>query len=230
MERIITNIGTIPAIVVVPHGYDDPNTVEIAEEIINKIDAYAVINKGWRRSDHYDYYKDEANCNNIKHIKEDVVKDEFLKPILKYKNKILNEHHLQEPAMFIIHGVSNLIRDEASDLDFIVGYGEGDPARPTAPIEFKDCFLENLKSTGLVPYQGKSGGRYSGWGRNNLNQLFNRKEFLDHCAYSLQIEIIRELREDKDVARQTGEVLSDVITNTINNWKKFKSTLTFPYI
>jgi hypothetical protein len=122
MERVSTHRGSIPAIVVVPHGFDDPNTIEIAEAIVDMTDAYAVINHGWERADQYDYYKDKANCNNILHLHNDVVQEEFLEPIINYTNHIYSAFAFHQPSIFIIHGVSNLVRKEAGNaLDMIVG-------------------------------------------------------------------------------------------------------------
>jgi len=115
----------VPAIIVAPHGYkyDDTNTDYIADTISNLLDCTHIINYGWERSDKFDYFKDKANCNNIEHIKEDVIKDEFLNPIINSYNNYLNRGNL--PSIFIIHGVHDSIRNSpnAKYLDLIIGSG-----------------------------------------------------------------------------------------------------------
>jgi hypothetical protein len=72
---------------------------------------------------------------------------------------------------------------------------------------------------GIFVYQGKAGGRYSARRRTNLNQLFRSDEYLDELIFSLQIEVVRELREDADIARETGKVLGESIKEVIDTWK-----------
>ena len=91
MEKVSVLEGTIPALIIAPHGFknDDLNTDLIAEEIATDLSAYAVINRGWERADKVDWFNDKADCNNLKHCHEDVVKDEFLLPIMRYVIQIL---------------------------------------------------------------------------------------------------------------------------------------------
>ena len=129
MERVSVIEGSIPVIVVAPHGFhgDDENTDLIAETIASTIDAYAVINRGWERGDTVDSFKDWADCNNVYHCKEDVVREEFLEPIIRFKNKILKKEQLA--YIFYIHGMGNRHRAVAKDpyLDAVLGYGAGKP-------------------------------------------------------------------------------------------------------
>lgn len=220
MERVSTHRGTFPAIIVVPHGFDDPNTAVIAEAIVAMTDAYAVINHGWERADNYDYFKDKANCNNILHIHNDVVREEFLEPIINYTNRIYSDFALHQPSIFIIHGVSNLVRKEAGDdLDMIIGYGEGGPPSYSCDLQFKDAFADILFDKSINVYQGKAGGKYSARRRTNLNQLFRSDEYLDELIFSLQLEVVRELREDEAAAKETGMVLGEAIKELIETWK-----------
>ena len=107
MERVSIINGKIPILIVAPHGYekDDEQTALIAEYIANKIGAYAVINRGWERAEEVDFWKDKADCNNINHCFEDVVKEEIIDPILRYKSRILLGH--SEMYVFWIHGMSD---------------------------------------------------------------------------------------------------------------------------
>ena len=58
MERVQTIEGDYPVLLVAPHGADDANTDVIAEEVAEKFGAYAVINKGWKKSSSVDCWRD----------------------------------------------------------------------------------------------------------------------------------------------------------------------------
>lgn len=212
MERVKIISGDEPIIVIAPHGYegDDERTTLISETIAQKIGAYAVINQGWERDSVVDCMKDKANCNNVAHCHDEVVKDEFLDPILRFKSKILKKH--SSMFIFYIHGMSNKHRIFVNDpsMDFVVGYGLGHPHSLTCEGWKKDLFIHLMESAGLIVYEGSSGSSMSGWARNNMNQLF-RKWYVDPRVQSMQIEIIHELRENDDIASQTGKQVGDVI-------------------
>lgn len=212
MERVKIVSGDRPIIIVAPHGHEnnDEKTTLIAETIANNIDAYAVINQGWERDKLVDCMKDRADCNNTNHCHEDVVKDEFLDPILRFKSKILKKNN--SVFVFYIHGMSNRHRIMANDpsMDFVVGYGLGIPASLTCDEWKKDLFIHLMESSGMIAYEGASGGVMSGWARNNMNQLF-RKWYYDPRVQSMQIEIVHELRENDDIAIITAEQIGDVV-------------------
>lgn len=109
MERVSVIRGKAPVIVVAPHGFeqDDQNTALIAESIANEINCYAVINRGWERCLDIDVLNDKADCNNVYHCKEDVVREEFLEPIVRFKSRILYSH--DEAFLIFIHG-SQVVR------------------------------------------------------------------------------------------------------------------------
>ena len=81
-----------------------------------------------------------------------------------------------------------------------------------------------------MAYQGKSGGKYSARRKSNLTQLFRTDEYLDELSFSMQIEIVRELREDKEIAKETGIVLASAIHELIGGWKEDESFSPFPSI
>jgi len=206
--RVTVVEGDAPILLVAPHGFDDPYTAEITEEMASVLDCYAVINWGWERDDTVDFLNDKANCNNIKHCHEDVVKDEFLDPIFKYINRI--ETSYDEVNVFTIHGMSNLVKKQSGikNLDMIIGYGAGGSS--SCPAWKRKAFLYVLHKSGFFPCKGKAGGRFAGAGKNNLNQLY-RKWYNDKTVDSMQIEIIRELRQDVQMAKETAQDLAGII-------------------
>lgn len=228
MERVSIINGKSPILILAPHGYekDDYNTALIAETIANYIDAYAVINRGFERADVVDVIKDKADCNNVQHCHEDVVKEEFLDPIIRYKNKILQTY--KNVYMFLIHGMSDKHRTIAKNpnLDIVVGYGAGSPSSYSCELWRKDAFIDSLRNCGIVAYQGQKGGPMSGWSRNNMNQLF-RKWYPDNQVQSMQLEIVYDYRKEEDSARLIGEYLAMQMSD-LANMKNFTKIINVP--
>jgi hypothetical protein len=121
-ERVTTLLGTCPVIIVAPHGHhlDDSHTCSLAMAAAEELGAFAVINNNWKRSQVVDELKGLANCNNINHCQEPVVKAEFLDPIHEaisvtleeYFNKVIDTDNyglgIHRPLVLMIHGVGKL--------------------------------------------------------------------------------------------------------------------------
>ncbi len=207
MERTSAIEGNEPVIIVAPHGPDDINTDIMAEKIAEELGSYAVINRGWKKSKTFDYWKDLADCNNVAHLHEDVIKEEFLDPIIKFKNKIKKKFQ-EDPFILIIHGCGNKVRKTANDhfLDMIVGSGLG--AFSSCKSKIKNAFIHYLQKEDFGVYEGKN--KYAGKSRNNLNQLFNFW-YQEKNVNSLQLEIVKELRTEKDLFKATVEGITSAI-------------------
>lgn len=229
MERVSIISGNIPIILVAPHGYekDDENTAQIVEYMAKKIKCYAVINRGWERGTTVDCFKDKADCNNVHHCIQDVVKEEFLEPILRFKNRI----QVKYPHVFVfyIHGMSNRHKVISNDpfLDLVIGYGAGSPNSHTCEPWMKELFMHLLYTSGLNPVEGKRGGPMSAWAKSNMNQYF-RKWHFDPNVYSMQVEISYDLRNTIEMSLLTAEYLATAIADVLNYKsfspiKKFKS-------
>lgn len=203
MERVTLAEGNTPVIILAPHGPDDKNTALIAQRAAEEFGAYAVINNGWKKSSSVDAFRDLANCNDVRHLHSEVVKEEFLEPVLRFKNRVRRRYD-ESAFILIIHGCSDKVRAEASDddLDLIVGFGDGLHPSHSCSLRFKDAFVYNLANEGFGVYEGAKGGRYSGHSRNNLNQIFARW-YPDGYVNSLQLEIVNELRTDPELLNLT---------------------------
>lgn len=216
-QRVSATEGSLPALIIAPHGADDDFTAELAEEIAKEIDCYAVINHGWERAEKFDYYKDHANCNNVNHLQEEVISDEFLEPIQKYVNRILNNS--PEAFIYLIHGCGNDTRKRVDDtLDMIVGYGGA--KNPKHSSYSSDIWRAHALgyltfAQGFNTYLSKEGGRFAGNSKNNLNQYYRKHNFNSH-VHSLQIEIVKERRKDKDIAKFTGTVIAMAIEDHVD--------------
>lgn len=219
MERVSIIEGKAPIVFVAPHGCDDTNTDHIAEKAAAAINAYAVINRGWKRADVYNYDLEHANCNNLDHCHEDVVEDEFLNPILRFTSRIRKK--FPRVHMITIHGMGNDARKKAKDPDLamVVGYGAGNPPSYTCMPWMKDLFCYQAQQFGWNVYEGKPGGAFSAWTKQNLCQLF-RKWKNDSSVHAMQIEVIHDWRESKQKAEFVGECIANYVGGIINcrNW------------
>lgn len=220
MERVSIIEGIHPVILVAPHGaaMDDFNTDIITESAAEALNCYAVINRGWERAGQFDYFKDKANCNDVRHCHEDVVKDEFLDPIIRFKNRIRKKHN--HVYVFTIHGVGEDIKTKANDddIDMVIGYGAGTPASHTCKLWMKNFFIYLMRQVDIKAYSGKAGGQYAGWTKNNLNQLFCKwPNYIDDNIYSMQLEFIRTLRDTKTDAEFTGNILAAVLEDFLSH-------------
>lgn len=221
MERVSIINGEIPIILVAPHGPDDKNTDQIAEIVAGEMGAFAVINRGWRRSKVFDYFSDRADCNNISHVHEEVIKEEFLDQILRMVAKITKNID-RRVFVFYIHGCENKIKIKANDqnLDLIIGYGEGTPSSYTCDLIIKDAFCHFLENESFGVYEGKKRGKYSGRSKNNLNQLF-KLWYPQWSVNSMQIEIVRELRDSEEMI----QIVSDGLIGAIDDLLLFDDTM-----
>lgn len=207
-ERVSITCGKNPVIFIAPHGADDINTDIITETLAEDCNGYAIINRGFKRTDKVNVSKDEANCNNVEHCHEDVVKEEFFDPLIRFKNKILKKW--SRVLIVYIHGVGSNVRktSKIDNLNYILGCGNGIPPSPTCQKWVKNFIIRELAHLdNCVVAEGKAGGNYSGWARNNMNQLF-RKHHKDNEVDSLQIEIIYDVRDTKAKATVTGQVMA----------------------
>lgn len=192
-----------PVIIISPHSPDEDHTDTIAEIIAEKLDAYAIINKGWERADSVDFLKDKANCNDVNQLLSDeVLQDEFLNPLVSYVQQI-RQRHFSNVYIFIIHGFGATVDDKS---DIILGTGI--PDRASCEVWRHHAFTYFLADTGLDVAGGT--GRFAGRSRSNLNQFFKHKTALwqnDSSVQSFQIEIEHSWRRDGVTSNVVAEAL-----------------------
>ena len=235
-ERVFLRIGQKPVIIVSPHGADDTHTATIAKETAKIVDGFAVVNQGFERAATVDEAKDKANCNRIDHLNEPVVFDEFLKPLIKYKDiaraKILgqrlNQPHWFSPStigtthrvlIFHIHGAGNIVHQQANEpVEVIVGWGLGKKKNSLTCQEWrKNLFVDSYRqiaNEGDV-FEASGGSNYAGRSSNNLNQFF-RKHQSDPCVESMQLEFPFSSRTTKKAAVATAAKLALVIGEVLS--------------
>ncbi len=217
-ERVSVRIGTSNILLICPHGHDldDTNTNVLTLEMAKALDCCAVVNNGWRRSQTVDALLSLANCNDIHHCREAVVKDEFLDPIVSHINN--RGFDPDEPVhCFLIHGIGNSVRKKANDpaLDIIVGFGNGHQPRYTCELWRKDLYVDLLNQGGYKTYEGAAGGAYSARSGSNMTQAVHR---IAHKAVDcFQLEFIYELRKDNKIAAKVAQDMAQII----KDWSNF---------
>ncbi len=223
LERVSLIEGKKPIIFVAPHGApcDDTNTALMTEILAELTEGYAVINRGWERGKDIDYKREKANCNNVEHCHKDVVKEEFLDPLIRFKCRILKKW---SRAMIVyVHGMSNSIREQSQipNLNYVVGFGRGNPNSFTCQKWIKDFIVYHLATGDNCKVgEGKAGGNYAAWRKNNMTQLF-RKWYPDSEVDSIQLEIINELRQQRQTAKITAQIIAITMSELLecNKWE-----------
>jgi len=226
-ERVSVIQGNQPILLVAPHGADDINTDILTEQTAHLLDCYAVINRGFDRADFVDVNDDKADCNRVDHIIQDVVYDEFLKPILKIKNRVIykpstpfSHGGTQKLLILYVHGVGDNIHRIANEpVDMIVGCGRGTKKDSfTCKTWRKNLLIDTWRSfsnAGAV-YEGKGGGKYAGRSANNVNQYF-RKHQLDRNVESMQLEFPYSRRNSLATASATARLFYTVLTEFLGH-------------
>jgi hypothetical protein len=206
MEQRISFIeGKNPFLIVAPAGHDDANTDRLTEMVASKLNGYAVINWGWERATQVDYLHKKADCNNTEHC-QSVLYDEFLEPILKFKNRISKENKVVN--QFIIQGISG--NDFPPQIDMVVGAGS--PNCPSCEDWRKKIFIYMALMEGLKTRLAKAGTILSGSLKKNLNQFFSN----DPMVQSMQIEVPLDLRKNQE----NIDIYSDFLSKAIGHLLK----------
>lgn len=232
-ERVSLRIGKEPIILVAPHGCDDNNTDIVVERAAEVLNCYAVINRGFDRSDDVDVNNDKANCNRCDHVKEDVVYEEFLKPIIRFKDQILKkiggirngwgwnlpETDSPKCLIFYIHGAGDKVHSTANEqVTAIVGYGLGTKKDSITCELWRKNLLVDLyrqySNDGDI-FEAKGGSRYAGRSTNNLNQYF-RKHDLNPWVDCMQLEFPYSHRKTDSRAQLCGTMLSVVLEDFLH--------------
>ena len=198
LERVSIRDGMLPLIFIAPHGFDDDFSGVIAMELAEQLNSYAVINNAWKRAANFDCSTSNANCNNITHLQNEVVKDEFLDPFLKFVDDACAGHG--ECDIVVVHGFVG------KRPDIIFGYGEGNPSSHTINKLDRRLMMYAAQHVGFDVAFGKAGSKFAGVARNNLNQYHKKWQPAEHIS-SMQLEISKTRRIDDATAKATAKQL-----------------------
>lgn len=232
-ERVYTRHGKKNVILVCPHGSDEINTANITAKVAETVDCWAVINQGFERNKDVDIDNDQADCNRIDHITQPIIFDEFLKPIVSFrdhiKKKIYQITRVRKPSsayavvlIFYIHGADNSVHKKANEsVEVIVGYGLGNKKDSlTCDMWRKNCLVDayrNVADDGEV-FEASGGSIYAGRAANNLNQYF-RKHDNDQLVETMQLEYPFSVRKTQKAADLLAAKLSLVIEEVLRHKK-----------
>lgn len=211
MERVSLVYGENPLLVVVPHGADHENLARAGEMLAHDLGGFAVINRGWRGSKIVDHSADLANCNDVRHLREDVVREEFLNPVLRMAARIKRKYS-DRILMLVLVPCDEEAKASADGemLDIVVGYGAGNPPSFSCDTRTKSALIHFMQEEGFGVYEGAAGGRYSGKAKNSLNQLFVRWH-PDDCVDSIQLAVVEDMLSDDPMIAMTVEGLVSAI-------------------
>lgn len=217
-------------LLIAPHGHksDDTNTGKLAREVANMLGCYAIINEHYRKP-----YRDKTtkknyttnrktgivDLNNTTDIKNAGMEKILLQRIFDIKKKILKSDGPNEMFIILIHGIGD---DDKQTIKFTknkpsirVGIGKGKEDRLSADIKLIEDFVKLLggNKEHSISARIENGGKYSGWDRRNLNQLFTGKYRgkKDDKVQSIQLEIKYTGFRDEDNLDKTAGALSSAL-------------------
>jgi hypothetical protein len=221
--RVSTITGDLPIILVVPRGVEDKELGTIAHNIAKNLKVNAVINQGFEVADYVNSCKDLADCNRVDHLVQPVVYDEFLKPLIKFKNRTiqpfigLHRRRHNSLTIFYLLGTSNRVHTQANEaVSMILGYGRGKKVdsftcRPWRKNLIIDLWRKFVTDGGEV-YEGKGDGKYSGRNSNCVNQYF-RKHRRDLRVNSMEVHLPESTRNENSL----GFVLTKVLKHYLGH-------------
>ena len=212
---IPTRRGNCNILVIAPHGFnqdkdnkDDEYTYEMARQMADELDCYAIVNEVYRKpyekidkktgklvKVNTDKRNKIVDLNNIGKV-ETNLKAEYLDPIVDFKNEIIDAYG--NALIILIHGIDDVnINDKkmVSSLggkkDLLIGVGQFGKSvgkiqqheidRYTLGTYTAHRLNESLKSNSIKAALAPVGSGYCGWKISNMNQLFNQKK--DHKIY-----------------------------------------------
>lgn len=231
--------GHTKILFIAPHGHhlDDENTGPLTRLVAEQNGCYAIINEIYGRKAKGVYRK---NLNDLSDVKAHL-QNKFLNPLLKYKNKIVQEHG--SALVFWIHGAqkSSFFDDlrgktdvDPEEIKVLIGYGQDadeKQQRHTANTGTVQKLIERLNQVGLKAIlanetiRQKNIGKkdedkqksFCAWDRHNMNQLFRVDETIEETqAYQDPRIQSFQLEFRKLGCRDTERNIQDTAQKLIN--------------
>jgi hypothetical protein len=188
--------------------------------------CYAIINEAYskpKKSEKPDKEQKKINLNDKKQVKK-FLKEEFLNPLLAYKNEITEKHG--HALILWIHGaddkhvkknVSDIAGVNPQEIKMLIGWGQGPGKnRHTAKNETVDNLIEAFNKTGLTSTFANPNDKehqFCGWAQDNMNQLFHSKNYKDVDIQSIQLEIRKTGCRDDEGLEPTAKILAEAISS-----------------
>ncbi len=239
--KIIT--GNTGILIIAPHGHrkNDENTAELAAILAEQLKCYAVINHAYQRPPKVHTTKREkdkkgrlyVDLNRVDQAKKHL-NDEYLQPIIDCKNQIKNKHGAV--LVIVLHGAAdtNVAKEGGPDIDAILGTGNGQQNRLTCSSEITDRLVASLKTHPTHPVRAMIAlkGKYSGWDRRNINQLFTARQpdYYDEVVQSIQFEIKYTGFRDRGNLGNTAKCLASALEVLVEPREEAKPSQQLPVI
>jgi len=173
--------GNTKILLIAPHGHskDDKNTGKIVRALAEQNGCYAIINEYYRKpkKSNDDESADKKNKRvnlNRKGQVETHLKTEFLDPLIKYKNEIVER--FGNVFLIWVHGAFDHSVPES--IKVVVGYGQGkNDVRHTANIDTIDVLIKGLNENNLTAIKADiAENKFCARDINNMNQYFRKIE------------------------------------------------------
>jgi hypothetical protein len=204
-QRVSIVEGKRPILLIAPYGANHHNTDLLVDLLARKLNGYAVINWGWKRSTTINYREDLADCGNVNQIHQNILYDEFLDPILRFKKRISRYYN----TIHIIIITGHINGAAPGGVDSVLGYGKNTSF--TCEEWRKNLLIYLAQKEGLNIYEAKSTSKLQATHRTHLNQLF-REWYPDKHAQSIQLDFVDDLRREQADIDIVVEFMSNILS------------------
>lgn len=202
-----------PVVIVAPYGKTHLNTHLICETIVNSLNCSGIINYGWEPDLNFNYFKDKADCFNLKHIQEDVIKQEFYNPILESYYSLIQNNKI--PFIFIISEISNSVLKKYNNKNLELLISSGSYKNKTCNDFYKFIFMEKAIKFGFNTfYCSNELEPWSDSDPNCLTQILNTQntaQYFTDCLNCVHIRICEKLKDDLTKSIQTAHQIANCI-------------------
>ena len=238
---IPTRKGNCNILVIAPHGHhkNDEKTYEIARQMADYLNCYAVVNKLYRKPP---YLRDEnkkividdktgkpvrekpnkakkwVDLNRVNQSKK-YLRKKYVERLQLYVTQIIKDHG--KSFLFWIHGIDddNIInavgKEKLEHTDIVIGIGQGYPDELTADMELVDK-LEKLLKPNVGIALAERGSDYCGWHPNIMNQFFKGEGYDLSTVQSVQLEIRKiGFRDYDENIKKTSNILSNALSEVV---------------
>lgn len=212
--RVSCILGKAPVLFVCPYGQEESHTGTVAETAARCLGGNAVVNYGFLRADSVDVANDRADCNRVDHVRQDVVREEFLRPVQRTVSRLCDKFEGAAACahVFVVRGCHDAPVSVGARVDVILGYGLGAKKHSLTCYDWRKSLFVDLwrHHNGGHCYVGRGDGPFAGRDANTLNQYY-RKHSLQYSVQSMQLTFPGCLRSSSVAALSTGNQLALVV-------------------
>jgi hypothetical protein len=206
-------------LLIAPHGHskDDENTGALVRSIQKILDCPAIINEAFRKPGPHPKKPKESETPSVKKRILNLYQKEQAERYPKFLKAIKKKIKSPESALvFWVHGIKdeNLkkeaeAQDKKDSLECLLGYGQGQPERPSCKNSVVLGLIGALNSVGVKSAAtGDKSPGYRGWDTGRMNQYFRVSGNGFKDVQSVQLEFGFKGVRDKVNVEKTAEKFS----------------------